>query len=1550
MSDAPLSFSVDTGPLVAVEQQAEKTATALNKVADATDKVDWSSEAGKAKMYAEGMDRVYAAISRTTGETIAETKARYEAANAARDHTDALQSTADATNKAAEHTDKLTEAHGRLHAGTERTILGVERLVGGVGRLANVMGVNGEVIMAIEGATRALSRMDTASNLLGGNFGKIVTIGGAVATVFAGAAAGVKYLVDEYENEERRLTSLYGSQTLALQAYQDIQTQALATGESLKVAADQYERFAKATTGLGATSSQNAAISSIVAQTGRLGGASPGEQTASVTALSAILKENVVSARELETLFASMPGLVQTIADGLGVSVTQLKLMSQTGKLTNDDVFRGLLQQQQAVSDKFKDMGLTLGGFFTNIMTGISDMVVGLYKAATAIELVHSKADAARRAQAANPNRPARATPRSIGDASGVPAELLIPFTDAPDLGDVNSQILDQRRADLSQATSQVLAAGQIASELDPLSKELSTIGSQTKIVTDALTKLQGGMTDLTADQAAAQVVRLTNALATLQQKALDAGSAYQKSLNASGEAQLNRDLGLTSGQAATLGRAQQFQTGQPGLSSSDAIAQANQEQIDKLDVLIEKKQQELAMQDAITAAMKHGKAAADDVSVAYEVMALQLSLVGEITPDVQVKLDLLADTLGRLKADARAQAGVNASKPLLDDLAAIAAAQKVVADGSYAMARAQAEAKAAASDNGTGPLQMKVFDARQVLTDAQTIENLRIEVALENQLAAAAGNTALQKQIQLQADIDKASKAAAPTSRADIAEQMRQKAAAEQNRTILEGNSSLEKQIQLTVEQTQAVTMGTDQYNIQLAMLQKKRDLIQAGVDVENNADAKKQINLAGQLANDQNTLRHTQEAADANKQIWQTAFDDTQKAGADAFYGIFTNAGVTGASVANSLKNIYLRAFADIAAAAIIRPLIQPIFGALSSIGVAPSGIGGSPNYGIGFNGAGVSPVGAGSYGPAPNTGGSFGGSFGSGTSSFGGGSFGGGGLNNLFSNYGGFQNFLSTPIAGGYAGISPVGPGVFGPAPNTVGGGLEGVGGSGLFGSGVPSPTFGSAIGGGLSIGMGALTLANSKGTGSTIAGVGGMVGGALMMIPTPWTQAAGAVISIGSQIIGGIIGDGGPKIPQQPPLVYNYGGSFIGNKNGLYTSDGAQAGDIGGQVTSLFRMGNLKTVPGAMYGGDFATGVDTYLQNGQWQPRPYTQAGIYDPKGNYTPIQYDHNMSAQAAAELAAVTVFSENIHHGGVSNASKTLLAGFDTIAPTTIAQAQSIITLSMAYDKLGKAATPVKDQLDKISHSFDDLTDFAAKANLSLQPLNDEMQTQFMKIATDFGTSIQRQLDDLTDPMKGQLSDLVTAKQGWIDTNSEIVANIIGAQDQIANIEKLYAAKRTQIVEQSLSTQLGDISALIARLTTGDLSGQSATTLLSITKANYQAKVAQAQAGDNNAIATLATPAGDYVNALIANYGSTQARFQQTDQILQALQNIVSGVTAGALDSTSQMGSTDQAQQIQSLLAALAASNDNVDRLQAMVTALTGQLARGNLYAGTVAG
>lgn len=1363
---------------------------------------------------------------------------------------------------------------------------------------------------------------------------KPLLIGGAAALgvgAIALVANALKDLNDALETQKRRIGDITGDQRLANQFYGDIRKEALAAGEAIDKTAAKFEKFARAGVSVGATEGQTAGLVSVFNQIGRLGGATDSEKNAAADALSKSLSDSVLSASNLDVILENMPGLGRRIADGLGLSVVQLRLMAQQGDVTNKQVFDALLSQQSKVAADFKETGITVGGFFAGVWQLVQDIGVGIYKIVTGIELVHTKAEAARRAQAANANRPTRATPRVIGADGSASTRSLDEMVTLGEAGQTSAavlndpsrlmtQFLDLQRAATQAAGEAVLAADKIA---DSLLQDNRVIQQQIETTTKGIAALQGGLSGLDATKAASETKRLSDALQFLRDRAMDAKTAYGQALEALSTRLQQDELGMTPGQRAAAARTKQLTDSQPGVSTEAAQGVVSGEQLQALDDLIYKNQRELDVQTAITQAMRGGKAAADDAAVAMQVLGVSLDQLGTITPEVQVKLDVLAETLGRIREQARAQATIDASKPLIADLNGIADAMKVVEQGAFAMKRAQESAKAAANENGTGGLQMKVFDAQQALTDATALDGLKKQVDLTNQLAAAAGDVARQKQIQLDYDIRIAQLAAGPGAQAETAERMRAQFAATANLETRNGLADMQKQVDLSQQQLDIIRSGSPDQAAQLAMLAKKNELVAKGADLtqQGNQD---QIALAGKKAKIDEQLQWEKDASDATKRSWMNAFDNIQSTGADAFYAIFTNAGITAQSVAQTLKSIFLRTFADIAAAAIIRPLITPIFQGAAGLGLIPGGVvpaATGSTSGISAGGGGSTGVG----GFSMPGGGMFGGS-----SPFG----------NAFS---GISNWMQTPFTGPMAGIGPadmagVMPGMSGAEASSYFSGLSGGGSSGLGGLGF---TPGGVIGGGLSIGMGALSLANSKDTAHTIGGVGQMVGGALMMIPTPWTMAAGAIISLASSILPGILGGGN----QEPPLKpLNYSTGFfrfnnttgqpffgdMGNQNGGSTLPGGS--EAAQSVLSLISMAGGTPVAGKLYGGGLGMGIRDPRQG----DKPYFNVDLINPDGSGTRIADDLASPMQNVVEFLVSKIFKADVLGGGVKGASPSLATALTNKDPNTLADTQALVQFVTVFDKLGKAANPVKDAITSLNVKFEEMTQSAQDYGLSLEPINAELAKETKRTAQDF-------IDGMLDPLAVQMRALQDEQDAAMASAQYIKDNITDVYVDTDKIATYYLNKRAALEDQYYQGAVENLQTLINRLTYGDLANASPDTSFIGTQATYTAALAQAQGGDQSAIANLSGYGEAYANSTRGFLGSSPEAATILNQIRDGLSGVLGNITGGAMTAPGTAANSNgvvSSAQWNQMYAMFQASQADSAALRQTVADLTAQLKR----------
>ncbi len=1213
--------------------------------------------------------------------------------------------------------------------------------------------------------------------------------GGAALGALAGVSVlhSLAELNDALQLQERRFTTLLGSQTEAKAAYRDIATFASDAGISIGAAGDKFVTFAKATESLGASRQNIADVASAAEKLTQLSGANDKEGGAAQDALAGMFKQSTVNAEQLRTVLSNVPQIAQKIADGLGVSVTQLRLMALEGDLSNKQVFDALLKQTDAVNSEFAKMPKSIGSTFTSLGDDLGQLAIKLANNLPIIKEYRLVIEAAAAAAKSLNKGSVGETPEQV-----VARTVRAGAFDAPDKSGTSErqaataagQLVAQKEfsaaiakmqadfeekrgaaedASIKAVASDLEKAMAIAGKFDPIIGEMKELQRQSDDVTKGLDALQGSFAHLDTATATQDAKRLADTLQFLRDKSLEAKTAYGQALDEVTTRQQQNELGMTPGQRSYTAQVKQLATSQMGVSTADAQTVVDQKQLQMLDDLIAKEARELIVQTAITGAMRNGKKATDDMAVAMQILGITMDQLGKTSEEIEVRLDVLAETMGKVREQARTQATIEASKPLTDELEGIAAAMKVVEQGAYAMKRAEAAAIAARNDSGTGDLQMEVFDKRQALNDANIIKTIQDEVDLTNKLAAAAGDVAKQKKIQLDYDIKRAQMASAPAAAGQIDEKMRADFAAKQALSLADGAAEMEKQLVLTKEETGLIQSGSADYAAQLAMLQKKRELLSQGADIEKDASAQRQIALAGEQARADRDKQLAQDAADATKRTWQNAFDGIQSAGADAFYNMFTQAGFNAKSVADAMKQIFFRTFAEIAAAAVIRPLIQPIFAAGQSAGIIPNGVGGT--YGLGGGGGIGMP------------------------------SFGGGGITSSLSNWqapnwlggGNPFGFLGQPIMGAEALNSASMTASLTNTPMS-------------FGSSLGSTTWGAGLGAAAGLGLGAFQLATAKNASQTIGGISSMIGAGVSLIPGIG-QIAGPLIALAGNFLPGLLGIDGEKKP--PKLMatggLNFNAGAFNYSGSQYNGGSSLAGPLGSTgntmkmlldasgVTSLASSNSLNYQ--TLSQGDFKNAT-TFVNGKQWGQSSEGDAGL-----DTAAAHVAHQIMMEAGSGIS--DMMRQGLGNYGLQN----LDHAFSTQElGTAVSELKAFET---ATKDLGRTITPAETALKGIDDQFKSLTDSATKYGLDTTKIDAEQTKQRTKVATDFADGIQRALDDQNgDTSKGLLADLDKEKQAAIDNNTYIVANVAGALDQINAIEDLYGKKRADIVKAAADAAL----------------------------------------------------------------------------------------------------------------------------------------------------
>ena len=96
-----------------------------------------------------------------------------------------------------------------------------------------------------------------------------------------------------------------------------------------------------------------------------IGRASQEEMSSATLQLSQAMASGVLRGEELNAVFESAPGIIEDIAEYLGVGTDEIRSLAEQGKLTADVVKNALLQATGDINAEFSEMPMTLGQAFT---------------------------------------------------------------------------------------------------------------------------------------------------------------------------------------------------------------------------------------------------------------------------------------------------------------------------------------------------------------------------------------------------------------------------------------------------------------------------------------------------------------------------------------------------------------------------------------------------------------------------------------------------------------------------------------------------------------------------------------------------------------------------------------------------------------------------------------------------------------------------------------------------------------------------------------------------------------------------------------------------------------------------------------------------------------------------------------------------------------------------------------------------------------------------------------------------------------------------------
>lgn len=227
---------------------------------------------------------------------------------------------------------------------------------------------------------RTLSSARESLNKFGSDalspFAKIRDAMGNLGNIMAGIGAiKIVGLADQAALIQARLKDVAGS----FEAANAAQAQLYASSQKLQVGyADLAGSFAKmlpAVQAMGGGSNEAIRLAEILSTTARLAGASTDEASSSAQQFAQALASGVLQGDELKSILENNSTLARTLAQGLGVSVGELRKLGSEGKLTSDKVAQALLGQYDEIQARSAELPATVGGSWTQVSNAFQNFV-----------------------------------------------------------------------------------------------------------------------------------------------------------------------------------------------------------------------------------------------------------------------------------------------------------------------------------------------------------------------------------------------------------------------------------------------------------------------------------------------------------------------------------------------------------------------------------------------------------------------------------------------------------------------------------------------------------------------------------------------------------------------------------------------------------------------------------------------------------------------------------------------------------------------------------------------------------------------------------------------------------------------------------------------------------------------------------------------------------------------------------------------------------------------------------------------------------------------
>lgn len=198
-------------------------------------------------------------------------------------------------------------------------------------------------------ASKSMDSMSVATRQLAGYMAGVVTVGAAISKM------------DAYTGMQNRLKLVTQSQEQLNLAMSDTFSIAQKSYQSWESVIQVYQRFSDNAKTLRIDMAKTAELTETVSKAVAISGASTQAAEAALTQFGQALASGVLRGEELNSILEQTPALAKAIAQGMGITVGQLRSVAAEGKITGEVLVDALTKSKKSVDELFAKTDVTIG-------------------------------------------------------------------------------------------------------------------------------------------------------------------------------------------------------------------------------------------------------------------------------------------------------------------------------------------------------------------------------------------------------------------------------------------------------------------------------------------------------------------------------------------------------------------------------------------------------------------------------------------------------------------------------------------------------------------------------------------------------------------------------------------------------------------------------------------------------------------------------------------------------------------------------------------------------------------------------------------------------------------------------------------------------------------------------------------------------------------------------------------------------------------------------------------------------------------------------------